>query len=198
MKTRSIALSFLFVLAVTAGSYAQGFHIGAKAGVNMNKIAGRSFNDEFSYGFTAGGFAEINFSKKWGIQPELLWNQSKTKTVSSIEQIYQEQGGLTDQDITLNYISVPLLLSYKPIPLLSLQAGPQFGILVNQTQHFVENVQNAFKKGDFSMIFGAQVNLAAFKAGVRYYIGLNNINDIDNADQWKNQGFQLYIGLRLF
>jgi hypothetical protein len=196
MKTKSIALSLLLMFVVVLGSYAQGFHFGAKGGVNMNKIAGRSFNDEFDYGFTLGGFAELNFTKKWGIQPELLWNQYKTKTSSSIDDIYQQ--GLIGQDITLNYISIPILLSYRPIPILSLQAGPQFGILVNQTQQFVYNVQDAFKKGDFSLLFGAQVNLAAFKAGLRYYIGLNNINDIDNADQWKNQGIQAYIGLRIF
>jgi hypothetical protein len=196
MKTKSIVLSLVLVIAASLGAFAQGFHIGAKLGVNMNKIAGRSFNDEFNYGFAAGGFAELNFSKKWGIQPEVLWSQSKTKTSSSIDDIYQQ--GLTGQEIILNYISIPVLLSYRPIPILSLQAGPQFGILVNQTQQFVYNVQDAFKKGDFSMLFGAQADLGAFRVGLRYFIGLNNINDIDNEDQWKNQGFQAYIGLRIF
>jgi hypothetical protein len=196
MKTKSIVLSLMLVLMAVMGSFAQGFHIGAKGGVNINKLAGRSFSDEFDYGFTLGGFAEINFAKKWGLQPEVLWNQSKTKTSNNIDDIYQQ--GLIGQEITLNYISIPVLLSYRPIPILSLQAGPQFGILVNQTQNFVHNVDDAFKKGDFSVLFGAQVNLGAFMAGARYYIGLTNINDINNEDEWKNQGFQVYVGLKLF
>jgi Outer membrane protein beta-barrel domain len=196
MKTKAIVLSLFMVVMAVMSAQAQGFHLGAKGGVNFNKIAGRSFNDEFNYGFSLGAFAEVNFNKKWGIQPELLWDQSKTTTSNDINSIYEQ--GLINQDITLNYISIPLLLTYRPIPILSLQAGPQFGILVNQTQNFVHNVQDAFKKGDFSVLAGAQLNLAAFKAGVRYFIGLNNINDINSEDQWKNQGFQVYVGLRLF
>ena len=48
------------------------------------------------------------------------------------------------------------------------------------------------------MVAGAQLNIAAFKVGARYQVGLNNINDIDNKDQWKSQGFQAYVGFRLF
>ncbi len=31
----------------------------------------------------------------------------------------------------------------------------------------------------------------------RYVVGLNNINDIDNQDKWKSQGFQVSLGLAL-
>ena len=196
MKRKSLILfAILGIFSVTL-SQAQGFHIGAKGGVNINKIAGRSFNDEFDYGYSLGGFVDLDFSKKWGLQPELMWSQSKTKTATNINDIYPE--GINSTDVTLNYLSIPVLLSYKPIPLLSLQAGPQFGILLNQTQNFVYNVQDAFKKGDFSLVGGAQVNLGGFVVGARYFIGLTNINDISNEDKWTNQGIQAYIGLRIF
>ncbi|MFI5153725.1 MAG: porin family protein [Chitinophagales bacterium] len=196
MKRKSIYLSLLLGIFSVIMVHGQGFHIGAKGGVNMNKIAGRSFTDEFDYGYSLGGFVDLDFSKKWGLQPELMWSQSKTKTATNINDIYPE--GITSTDVTLNYLTIPVLLTYKPIPLLSLQAGPQFGILLSQTQNFVYNVQDAFKKGDFSMLFGAQLNLGAFKAGARYFIGLNNLNDIDDADKWTNQGFQFYVGLKIF
>jgi hypothetical protein len=196
MKSKSLFLSALLGIFSVAFVQAQGFHIGAKGGVNINKIAGRSFTDEFDYGYSLGGFVDLDFSKKWGLQPELMWSQSKTKTATNFNDIYPT--GINSTDVTLNYLTIPVLLSYKPIPLLSLQAGPQFGILLSQTQNVVYSVKDAFKKGDLSMLFGAQLNLGAFKAGARYFIGLNNLNDIDDADKWTNQGFQLYVGLKIF
>ena len=198
MKTKSIVLSLFLVFVAVISSYAQGFHIGIKGGANINKIPGRSFDDQFNYGYSLGGFAEINFTKKWGVQPELLWSQSKTTTSSQFGDIYNDIGGIPNRDVTLNYLSIPLLLTYRPIPILSLVAGPQFGILLDESQNIMVNGQNAFKKGDFSVIGGAQVNLGAFKAGARYFVGLNDINDLPYGDQWKNQGFQVYVGLRLF
>jgi hypothetical protein len=191
---KSFILTFVLVTVIVMGSYAQGFHIGIKGGANIVKIGGESFNDEFKFGYSLGGFAEINFTKEWGIQPELLWNQSKTTTSTSFQQIYE---GVAGQDITLNYLNIPLLLTYRPVPILSLQAGPQFGILLNQTDNLFENGQNAFKSGDFSLLGGAQLNLGGFRAGARYFIGLNNINDLGSQDKWKNQGFQLYVGIRI-
>lgn len=195
MRIKSALTGLILLFFGLMNANAQGFHVGAKAGLNINKIAGRSFNDEAQYGISAGGFAEIDFAKKWGIQPELLWNQSKTTTTNDPESVIP--GAFENQDITLNYLSIPILLTYRPVPVLSLQAGPQFGILLSQT-NFVENVKDAFKKGDFSMVAGAQVNLGGFVAGARYYIGLTNLNDISNEDKWTNQGIQAYIGLRIF
>ena len=197
MKLKSILLTIILASTAAAASYGQGFHIGAKGGVNINQVQGRSFNDQFQYAYAFGGFVEIGISKKWGIQPELLWSQSKTTTSSNINDIYID--GLIGQNITLNYISVPLLVTYRLLPVLTLQAGPQFGILVDQTTHFVYSVENAFSKGDISALAGAQVNLGGFRVGARYFIGLNNINgtSMKSADTWKNKGFQLYIGLRI-
>jgi hypothetical protein len=195
MRIKSALTGLVLLFFGLMNANAQGFHIGAKAGLNINKIAGRSFNDEAQYGITAGGFAEIDFAKKWGIQPEILWNQSKTTTTNDPESVIP--GAFENQDITLNYLSIPILLTYRPVPVLSLQAGPQFGILLSQTT-FVENVKDAFKKGDFSLVGGAQVNLGGFVAGARYYIGLTNLNDITSEDKWTNQGIQAYIGFRIF
>jgi hypothetical protein len=100
--------------------------------------------------------------------------------------------------VKLNYLSIPILLNYKLIGnFLSLQAGPQFGILINQDKSLLQNGGEAFKKGDFSMVAGAQIKLSAIRLSGRYVVGLNNINDIDNQDKWKSQGFQVSLGLAL-
>jgi len=106
--------------------------------------------------------------------------------------------GVDDVKGKLNYLSIPILLSFKPIPLLSLQAGPQFGILLSQDKNLVDNGKDAFKKGDFSLVGGAQLNLANIVVGGRYVIGLTDINDVTSNNKWKNQGFQVYAGFRFF
>jgi hypothetical protein len=32
----------------------------------------------------------------------------------------------------------------------------------------------------------------------RYFIGLSDINDLTNDSKWRNQGFQLSVGLTFF
>ncbi len=195
MKTRSLLL-IAFALVISTATFAQGFHLGIKGGVNLNKIEGKSFKQEFNHGYNLGGFAEINFSPKLGIQPEVLWNQTNTKTSDQFSDIYDE-GTAELKDVKLNYLTIPVLLNFSPSKTVTFQAGPQFGILLNQDKDLLQNGKEAFKSGDFSMLGGVQLNLGSFKVGGRYAVGLNNINDIDNQDEWKSRAWQLYVGFRL-
>ena len=195
MKRKAFVLSLFLVFAL-AHTQAQGFHIGIKAGANLFKMDGESFDQEYKFGYNAGAFSELNFTSSWGIQPELLFNQTNYRTGTQFSDIYPD--GVNGVKGKLNYLSIPVLLSFRPIPLLSLLAGPQFGILLNQDEHLVNNAGQAFKKGDLSIVAGAQLNLASIKVGARYVIGLNNINDLENQNNWKNEGWQLYAGFRIF
>jgi hypothetical protein len=195
MKKKFLAV-LMVVLAIGSASFAQGFHMGIKGGANLLKIDDKSFKDEFKFGYNLGAFAEINFNKKIGIQPELLWAQSTYRTATDIDEVIPDSKA--DVDVKLNYLQIPILLNYRPVKILSLQAGPQFGILINEDNTLLQNGKDAFKKGDFSMLAGAQLNLGPLKAGARYAIGLNDINDITNNGEWKSRGWQLYVGLRLF
>ena len=194
MKKASF-LGLAVILLSVSRIHAQGFHFGVKAGTNLAKIDGRSFQSGFNWGFSAGGFAELNFTSHFGIQPEVLFSETKTQTASDFNTIYQQ--GINDRSVTLNYLSIPILLSIRPIPLISILVGPQFSTLLSSSQNIVGNTSNAFKSGDFAMVGGAQINLAGFKAGARYIIGLSNLNGIDDADKWKNQSIQVYIGFRI-
>ena len=184
----------LLVISISQVS-AQGFHLGIKAGTNISKLSGNAFNQGFQWGFMAGAFAEINVTSKWGIQPELLFSQSQTKTASSFNDVYTQ--GINSKNVTLNYMTIPVLLTWKPIPLISFQFGPQFGILLNTSQSITTNAVDAFKKNNFSLVGGAQVNLLMLQGGVRYIYGFTNINNLTNADTWKNQNFQVYVGFRI-
>jgi hypothetical protein len=196
MKTK-LFLPLLAAILISQAMMAQ-FHIGFKGGANITKIDGVSFKDKFQYGYHIGGFAEIGLGNKFGLQPEVLFNQVSTSVDSNYKHVYQNVFNSNQSSVKLNYLSIPILLSYKLIGnFLSLQAGPQFGVLISQDKTLLQNGGDAFKKGDFSLLAGAQIKFSAIRISGRYVIGLNNINDIDNQDQWKSQGFQVSLGLAL-
>jgi len=194
MKKKFISLLILATIFSSVG-FAQGFHLGVKGGANIVKVDGKQFDEEYQYGYNLGAFAEIGLSSKWAIQPEVLWNQTNYKTGDEFKDLYT--GGTNNFKGKLSYLSIPLLLNFKPSKLLTLQAGPQFGILINQDEDLFTNGKEAFKSGDFSMLGGVQLNIGGVKLGGRYIVGLSNLNDIDDKEKWKNQGFQLYVGFRI-
>jgi hypothetical protein len=196
MKTR-LAIMAIALLTMQAAS-AQ-FRFGAKAGANLVKVDGKSFKDEFRYGYHLGGFAEIGLTrdKKLTLQPEVLFSQYSTTLDSSFKSVYENVINSNQSHVKLNYLSFPILLNYKLIGPIYLQAGPAFSVLMDQSRSFLQNGGDAFKKGDFSMIGGAQIRLAKLYLSGRYVIGLANINDIDNKDKWKSQAIQLSVGLSL-
>jgi|SRR6185503_3742910 len=196
MKTK-LFLPLFAALLLSQALMAQ-FHVGLKGGANIIKIDGTSFKDQFRYGYHVGGFAEIGLGQKFGLQPEVLFNQVSTTVDSNYKSIYQNVFNSNQSTVKLAYLSIPILLNYKLIGnFLSLQAGPQVGILINQQKTLLQNGGDAFKKGDFSMVAGAQIKLSAIRLTGRYVVGLKNINDIDDQDKWKSQGFQVSLGLAL-
>lgn len=197
---KKIILSALALMLFTTVSQAQGIRLGLKAGANLNKISGQSFNDGFDLSYHAGGFLEIDLNKKWGVQPELLWNQTSSKP-SSFNTVYASTTSINPTldaltAIKLDYLSVPLLLRYNVGGMFTLLAGPQFSILIKKDNTLLQNGQSAFKNGDFAMVAGAQVNLKMLRIYGRYNIGMQNINDIDQKDKWTTQQLQLGLGFR--
>lgn len=194
MKYKILFLGLAFCFGISA-AFSQGLHLGIKAGADMHKLEGKSFKDEFSYGYHLGAYAQIGLGNKFAIQPEVLFSQVNIDTSSNFSSIYN----LNNIDnVNLQYLKIPILLNFKPNPFVTLQLGPQYGILLDKTKNLLINGKQAFSNGDFSLVGGLQVNIAKFKIYGRYGVGLSNINDIDNQDKWKNQNIQLGIGFNIF
>ncbi|MBL7760207.1 MAG: porin family protein [Sediminibacterium sp.] len=191
MRKLLLTLLSFTVIGITANAQG-GFRLGVKAGANMNKISGQSFKDGYDLSYHVGAFAEIDITKTIGIQPEVLWNQTTTKRANSFDAIYAS----LPQDVKLQYLAIPVLLRINVTNLITLNAGPQFGILMNKDDNLITNGQAAFKSGDFSLVAGAQLNLTALRIYGRYNIGLQNVNDVTSQEKWKNQQIQLGVGLR--
>jgi hypothetical protein len=176
---------------------AQAFTFGIKAGANINKLTGEAFSNEFSFGYHAGVFGTIGLGKHWAIQPEVLFSQVNIDTANSTTAIYNPDLNKLSQ-IQMSYLSIPVLLEFKLSKAIALQAGPQYSILLNQNESLVQNGKDAFKMGDFAVLGGVEVKVSSLRIYARYAVGLTNINNIDDQDQWKSQSIQVGLGLSLF
>lgn len=194
MDMKLKAIVFSLILTVTASlTYGQ-FQLGFKAGADINKLDGQAFKDGFSFGYQLGGFAVIKLSDKLSIQPEVLFSQVNVDTSDNFRDIYSFD---RISEVQLKYLKIPIMLNINLSKVFTVQVGPQFGILIDQNINLVNNGKEAFKSGDFSMQAGAQLNFAKFHIYGRYGIGMSNLNDLDNREDWKSQQIQLGIGVRI-
>lgn len=184
-------------LCVFQSSNAQGIKVGVKVGANLTNSTGVSFKNEYEFGYHAGFFSELMITKKFGIQPELLFSETNLRTGTGFNSLYSMVAIPNITNIKLQYMTIPVLLDYKPFSLVTLQLGPQFGILMSQTKSLKENAGDAFKKGDFSLLGGVQLNFLKFRVYGRYAVGLMNINDIDSKEEWKSQTLQIGAAITL-
>ena len=176
------------------------FRWGFKGGLNLNKIEGQSFNEGFNYNYALGGFMQINFSRKLGIQPEVNFVQTSAEQSDDITVIYDDlflEG--TQKKAKLDYLKFAGLLNIDigPSQRVKLQLGPQWGMLLDEAVDSLQSSQDIFKKSEFSVLGGIMLQLPLFHIGTRYEIGLTNINGIDNQDHWKSQAWQFFVGITL-
>lgn len=186
------------------------FKFGAKAGLNISSLTfdESELNSSSKTGFTAGLMAEISLAKNFSIQPEILYSQQGMKISYSDAEVENSHYKST---IELNYLNIPVMLKYYVLKGLSVQAGPQIGILLKSNNKSEDNFlgyQNKdnynlseFANGvDTSVNFGLGYQLKnKFYADARYNISYSDIfkdaNDtyIINSDM-KNRVFQITVG----
>ncbi len=174
------------------------FRVGFNAGLNINKIQGKSFKDEFHYNYDLRGFMQFNFSRKLGLQPEVSFIQVSSEQSNDFSDIYDDISLGGDQlKARLNYLKVGSLVNFNvgPTQKIKLQFGPQWGLLLHEKVDSLKTSRNIFKNGDFSLAGGIMFQLPLVHFGGRFEQGLTNINDIDNRDKWKNQSLQFFAGV---
>ena len=174
------------------------FRIGARAGVNINKITGKSYNEGFNFNFQAGIFLQFNFSDRFGLQPEVNFVQSSSEFSNDANDIYYDLflGG-SQKKSKLNFLEVPLLLNINvgQSKRVKLQIGPAYGGLLKQTVDSLKTNGNIYKNGEWSAIGGLFIQLPFVNLGARYKMGLTELNAIDNQQKWRSQSIQVFVGV---
>lgn len=158
-------------------------NFGLKAGysslaLKVSVSGGGSATEDLT-GFYFGGFAEINFSEKFALQPELLFAN------------YSEDGESS------GVLLIPVLAKYKANEQFSLFAGPQFDYLTN------EEDSEGLKRLGLGFAIGAAFDINEnFILDARYSFGLTdridgNIDDFDGFDvEARFSYFQIGLGYR--
>jgi hypothetical protein len=194
MMKKFILLATIFI-AFTATAQEK-VNIGIKVGQNLTSVNSVAV-DRHSASYHGGITVQIGLTDKISLVPELLLSQTKLSINPSIADVLSDSR-YNPETYHLNYMIVPLLVQVKPFSSLLLQAGPQYGILLDQKKDGKENAQLAFQQGEFSFVGGAKVNLGGFFVYGRYVVGLQNINELQDQAKWRTTQWQLGIGMSLF
>jgi hypothetical protein len=174
-----------------------GIHIGIKGGANMTKIDGEQYDEAFHFNYYIGPFLQLNLTKGFGIQPEVLFTQSTSQTGTRFSDIYTSFPDADNKKIKLNYLSIPVMANIHLSNALILQLGPQYSILMDSHKSLVQNGKDAFKSGDFSAAGGLWLNLPfGLSVSGRYVIGLSDIQNLPDENKWTSQAIQLGVGFR--
>ena len=178
------------VLASTKGfsqSIFKRFEFGLKAGANYSNFTNANFPTDPLVGFHAGATVAFKITDNFLIQEEFLFSTQGAKI---------KGGALEDQDLKLNYISVPFLFKYRTHSGFYVEAGPQFGMKASEkvaglsTGDFAKKVDLAAAGG---IGFQTKIGLGI---GARYVYGLSKVSDFDFSgvkNDFKNNNIQASI-----
>ncbi len=183
MKNLKSTLIWAFLL-FPLFSYSQGIGLGIKGGMNFANQSITNISTDTRTGFAGGAYLVLNFSDKWGLQPEVLFSSQGAELPNTTSEF--------------NYMSIPVLLRYKPISFLSFEAGPQFSRLL-KAKNDNATITDDFKSSDFGLAVGATAHLPlGFNGGARYVWGFTNVSDLPDDTEVKNTVFQLFVGWTIF
>jgi Outer membrane protein beta-barrel domain len=168
-----IFVSFIFVIA----SYAQ-TTMSVRAGINVATTKNLYVFPKNRTGWYGGISVQIPVNKKLSVQPELLYSSKG----DGIDQIV---GGYKSE--RLNYLNIPVLLTYSFDKKTSIVFGPEFGYLLSDILVVLNgggttiNVTKSHpSKFDVAAGLGLQYKLIKnIGIEVRYNYGLNTLYSVD-------------------
>lgn len=195
-------------LACGLGTYthAQGPAFGIKGGLNMSNLYSSKADDQNTrLGFNLGVFGRTMPEDPIGLQVELLYTTKGAHTT------YHGFFGLVDQDVdfNLNYLELPVLVSFRLGSVLELQAGGYAAYLLSSKVSTSGDLgsdsdnldRDNFNSMDFGVAGGVALNLGTAQVGVRYDLGLGEIASSDGAQSVlgdaKNACAQVYLAIGL-
>lgn len=194
---KRLIFSALLIFSLS-GVQAQESKFGVKGGLNFANLVGDDYGADIRTSIHFGILAEIAITKKFSIQPEILYSGQGTKS----------------EDLTwkLDYLTLPIMVKFLVAEGFSLEAGP----------YAAYNLISEWKWEDGSMDYKDETSLIDMGAGIgleyelptgvffqaRYNVGMLTIWNINYAmygfenapemeqPQTKNVGLQLSIGYK--
>lgn len=188
---KKLIVCLLIALGISSYAFAQKPSFGFKAGLNFISLSEDTTGDDAT-GFHAG-FVFHAPIKKYGVM---------------LETVYSREGS---EDLKLDYINVPIMVTYKIIPGLRAHLGPQFKVNVNADSKINsssfegagldldvsidESFEDDIKDLNFDGVAGIEYKFPVIGvfAQARYVFGLGDLGDNNGI---KQNIFQLSVGYR--
>ncbi len=152
---------------------------GVKGGLNLNVVSytnlppGAIDDFQFSSGFHFGFYSLIALNDHFFFIPEVQYSQRGFTLISAYSPL----------DVKLNYIEIPLNLSYSLIKPLNLDFGLNTALKVHES-----GVIDLFNKFNFGLTSGLRFKLTKELTVIgRYYYGLVSIGELGYFDVSGNQ-----------
>lgn len=177
---------------------------GIKGGLNLSNLYIDDVEDEnVRTGLHVGLYSQIELGPAVAIQPELNYS------TKGAEAEFNMAGVQGDRKFNLNYIDLPVLLTFKLGRDADIHIGPYVSYLVGVStssdgvfgDNFRELDRDNYKKWDYGLSGGFALNFDPITFGLRYNYGLNKIADTNDARNQigdaKNSVAQVYIAFNL-
>ena len=159
---------------------------GIKGGVNVATIGGDAVGVDPRIGFHAGFFVSARLSDNFGLQPEIIYSSQGAQAAEN-----------SDIKFAYNYINIPLMLKYYPNENLSLQVGPQLGVLTSAKVKFNtedQDVKDQLENTDVAIGVGLGYENESVNLSVRYNFGMSNTAVDSGSESFPNNVLQLSVG----
>lgn len=174
-----------------------GFRIGANVGTLSGTFRSEA-GPASGTGLVAGSFVRYALRNDFGVQVEVLYSQkgARFEAVTLGSEPFE-------QTLQVTYLELPFLLTYMPLPYVSLRpvlyaggaVGFEIGEQIREQLEGFEQTQksNVLRSPDFGLLVGADVQfslgLLDALVGVRYTHGLRDLVDPQAATRPDSEAF---------
>ncbi len=205
----------LFVLLLTLGGLSNGLFaqiiIGeAFMGTNLTQVEGDEVSGFKKFGLNVGAGVLIPFKTNWAVSMEVAYNQKGAREGDQYHDT-DSLGNVTTgaYKLRLNYVEVPLMVSYTDKDFITIAAGFSWGRLVGvkEWEHgkIVETTtlqSNTYSKNDFNYVVEARIRIAGpLKFAVRYQNSMVKIRTREFTDlsgaTWTRDQFNKVLTFKL-
>jgi hypothetical protein len=174
------------------------FRIGAKAGIDINHVPGLTYGQGFNFNYQLGGFMQFNYSKRFGIQPEVNFVQSTSTFSHDLSDVSEDlfYGG-PQKNEKLNYLEIPVLLNINvgETRHVKLQVGPAYSTLLGSMPNSEKTGKNIqYSNSELSALGGFWIQLPFINLGARYKYSLGNVYNPVTGEKGKAQAIEVFTG----
>ncbi|WP_034062471.1 porin family protein [Lacinutrix jangbogonensis] len=193
----------------------ENFNISLEIGGAFSSYSDLDFNDNGKFGLNFGIGGNVKLSENWFVSPNIYFLAQRNTTFNNFSLATGDAGldaqfSNTTAEIELNYIDIPILVTYQTNnKKYRFSLAPQVSLLqksravyANEKGEFKQNVADYMEDVDYGMVvdFGYVLGKAHKGKGVylhaRYYYGFNNVfKDIVSTSTNRNSYFSLHLTL---